>query len=525
MKLTSQMPSWTAPKLVGMPSTPRQAIGQSLQSLLLVAAENLYPVLRKMPNSSAPIHHRLAVKKPSGRAHALFRHRPSIRDIRTSRRKKSEKCKLCVRFEVVSGSKFTHVSSRSPPIDAHVLHAKRESSDQPPLRSIQVAMITRLAISGYRSLREVRVTLGALNVVTGANGSGKSSLYRALKLLADIAQGRIIQSLAAEGGLQSTLWAGPEAFSRAMNAGSAPVQGAVRKYPISLKLGFSGKDYGYAIDLGLPPPDSRSKFSSDPEIKVESQWTGEQLDRTNVFALRVGPGVRIRNGQGEWQQTYQNLDAFDSMMTHCADPHHAIELLMLRERMRDWRFYDHLRTDRDAASRKPQIGTYTPVLASDGSDLAAALQTIREIGAAEQMDVAIADAFPGARVEVISTDGYFELEMRQHGLLRPLKAAELSDGTLRYLLLVAALLSPRPPALMILNEPETSLHPELMPPLARLIAQASRRSQAVVVSHSPTLVGALDADADCRRVVLEKHLGETVVSAGAPPPDWAWPSR
>jgi predicted ATPase len=86
-------------------------------------------------------------------------------------------------------------------------------------------MMTRLAISGYRSLRDVRVTLGALNVVTGANGSGKSSLYRALKLLADIAQGRIIQSLAAEGGLQSTLWAGPEAFSREMKAGKHPVQG------------------------------------------------------------------------------------------------------------------------------------------------------------------------------------------------------------------------------------------------------------------------------------------------------------
>ena len=113
-------------------------------------------------------------------------------------------------------------------------------------------MMTRLAISGYRSLRDVRVTLGALTVVTGANGSGKSSLYRALKLLADIAQGRIIQSLAAEGGLQSTLWAGPEAFSRAMKAGKQPVQGVVRKNSISLKLGFSGDDYGYAIDLGLP---------------------------------------------------------------------------------------------------------------------------------------------------------------------------------------------------------------------------------------------------------------------------------
>ena len=86
-------------------------------------------------------------------------------------------------------------------------------------------MMTRLAIAGYRSLRDITVALGPLNVVTGANGSGKSSLYRALKLLADIAQGRIIQSLATEGGLQSTLWAGPEAFSRAMKAGTQPVQG------------------------------------------------------------------------------------------------------------------------------------------------------------------------------------------------------------------------------------------------------------------------------------------------------------
>jgi len=84
-------------------------------------------------------------------------------------------------------------------------------------------MMTRLAVAGYRSLRDIRVTLAALNVVTGANGSGKSSLYRALRLLADIAQGRIIQSLAGEGGLQSTLWAGPEQFSRAMKAGTQPV--------------------------------------------------------------------------------------------------------------------------------------------------------------------------------------------------------------------------------------------------------------------------------------------------------------
>jgi predicted ATPase len=384
-------------------------------------------------------------------------------------------------------------------------------------------MMTTLAISGYRSLRDIRVRLSGLTIVTGANGSGKSSLYRALKLLADIAQGRIIQSLAAEGGLQSTLWAGPESFSRAMKEGSQPVQGTVRKNPISLKLGFSGEDYGYAIDLGLPLPDS-SKFASDPEIKSESLWTGERLGRANAFALRNGRSVRIRNDAGEWRQAYQHLAPFDSMMTHCSDPREAIELLVLRERMRDWRFYDHMRTDPDAPARKPQVGTYTPVLAADGSDLAAAIQTIREIGDGEAMNNAIADAFPGGSVAVANTGAYFQVQMRQHGLLRPLLASELSDGTLRYLLLIAALLSPRPPALMILNEPETSLHPDLLPSLARLIVQASKQCQIIVVSHAAALVSALDAEADSRQIVLEKTLGETEVQDYVPP-NWTWPSR
>jgi predicted ATPase len=114
--------------------------------------------------------------------------------------------------------------------------------------------------------------------------------------------------------------------------------------------------------------------------------------------------------------------------------------------------------------------------------------------------------------------------MHQHGLLRPLNASELSDGTLRYLLLVAALLSPRPPALMVLNEPETSLHPDLLPSLARLIVKAAKRSQLIVVSHAPILVAALDTAADSTRIVLEKDLGETLVP-DLTPPDWTWPSR
>lgn len=144
----------------------------------------------------------------------------------------------------------------------------------------------------------------------------------------------------------------------------------------------------------------------------------------------------------------------------------------------------------DAPVRKPQIGTHTPVLGNDGSDLAAASQTIVEIGDGSTLEAAIDDAFPGTRVSVINQDGFFEIAMQQHGLLRALKASELSDGTLRYLLLVAALLTPRPPELLVLNEPETSLHPDLLPALGRLIALAAESSQVIVVSHASRLISA-----------------------------------
>jgi predicted ATPase len=384
-------------------------------------------------------------------------------------------------------------------------------------------MITRLAVSGYRSLRELVLGLTALNVVTGANGSGKSNLYRALRLLAETAQGGLIHSLATEGGLPSVLWAGPENLSRDMKAGRVPVQGTVRLGPVSLKMGFAGADYGYAIDLGLHVP-ARTLFSHDPVIKAENVWTREILKASNCFAERRGPSVRVRDEAGKWRQIATDLPSTDSMIMRCADPRDSFELLLLRERMRNWRFYDQLRTDREAPSRRPQVGTYTPIMASDGSDLAAALQTIIEIGDTGTLAATIDDAFPGAKVDIEENGGYFDLLMSQHGLLRPLKTAELSEGTLRYLLLTAALLSPRPPDLMILNEPEASLHPDLLPPLARMIAAAAKRCQIIVITHAAALAEALAGEAETSQFQLEKSLGETKIR-DHDAPSWHWPQR
>ena len=150
-------------------------------------------------------------------------------------------------------------------------------------------MLTALCIANYRSLRDLRMPLGRLTLITGANGSGKSSIYRALRLLADAAQNRVLPSLALEGGFTSALWAGPEEITRAMRAGEVPVQGSVRQRPVALKLGIAGDDFGYAIELGLPALSERAAstlFNLDPCVKCEAVWAGPFYRRAAALVER-----------------------------------------------------------------------------------------------------------------------------------------------------------------------------------------------------------------------------------------------
>lgn len=386
-------------------------------------------------------------------------------------------------------------------------------------------MIATLAVENYRSLRNLVLELGQLTVITGANGTGKSSLYRALRLLADSARNGAVAALAREGGLQSALWAGPETIGKAVRAGEHPVQGTVRQRPVALRLGFATNDLGYAIDFGLPQPSS-SAFQLDPLVKREAVWAGPVLRPATLLVERIGTTLRIRDGRS-WSTLPDMIGPFDSMLSEYTDPHRAPELLKLREQIRSWRFYDQIRTDAAAPARQVRIGTRTPVLSHDGADLAAALQTIREIGDEAALDAAIDAAFPDSKLEIGIEGARLEVRLRQHGLLRPLGVAELSDGMLRYLLWTAALLAPRPPALLVLNEPETSLHPELIRPLSRLIAVGAERTQIVVVSHSRPLIDALAHDAEPTRIELVKDFGETQVEGRDrfDRPAWQWPKR
>jgi predicted ATPase len=361
-------------------------------------------------------------------------------------------------------------------------------------------MIRQVRIAGYRSIRELSLPLGQVNVVVGVNGSGKSNLYNALRLVARAARGGLARAIVAEGGLPSVLWAGE------------PRRNTRSRRPVRLAVGVVTDGMSYAFACGMPPPVPPSVFDQDPEVKEEFVWVGERRRPSTTLLERLAGSAWVTDAAGARTAYPLSLDANESVLAQLAEPHLYPELSALRVELAGYRFYHQFDTGPAAALRAPRVGVRTPVLDDDGSHLAAALWTIREVGDAGALADAVADAFGGARLELYADRGVFSLALPH--IRRPLAAAELSDGTLRYLCLVAALLSPRPARFLVFNEPESSLHERLLPPLASLFAAAAARSQLLLTTHARVLADAIAEQTECRRVDLELRAGRTVVACG-----------
>lgn len=365
--------------------------------------------------------------------------------------------------------------------------------------------LTRLRVQGYRSIRALDLPLGQVNVITGPNGAGKSNLYRALLLLGAAARGELARALGREGGLPSALWAGPRK------------QATRRKAPVRLVLGLELESLRYELQLGLPVP-RQTLFQRDPEVKEETVDVPVRGRKTPVRLLeRKNETAWLQDEEGRRVGYPLQIVGSESILSQISDPRRFPELAALRESFTGWRVHDQLRTDPEAPLLRPRVGVRTPVLADDGGDLVAALQTIREDGDALALERAIGGALPQVeRFEVECDDlGRLSLRLFVRGVSRPFGLEELSEGTLRYLALTAALLSPRPPALLCLNEPERSLHPDLLAPLAELLVRASRRAQLWITTHSAALAAALAEGTGEPPIRLAMRRGETVLAERA----------
>jgi predicted ATPase len=366
--------------------------------------------------------------------------------------------------------------------------------------------IREIHVTGYRSVRSLRLHLSQINVLTGANATGKTNLYNSVFLLAKAAAGGFAQVIAEEGGMPSVLWAGARK-SRSM--------GTIRMEGVRMSLGIKTDTFSYELICGLPKQSSgeKSAFSLDPEVKEERVWMDAPHGLKVTFFERSPKGAWILDNDERLADYSGELLPTESVLSQLREPHLYPELSSLRTEMSRWRFYHHFRTDAESPLRHPQVGVRTPVLAHDGRDLAAALQTINEVGQSQDLHEAIRQAFPGASLEIEHDEdnGMFAVLLRMPGLRRPLRARELSDGTLRYLCLLAALLSPHPPSLLALNEPETSLHPDLLEPLAKQLVHAAKYSQLWVVTHSHRLAELVEKFSGEAPISLEITGGETRV--------------
>ena len=361
-------------------------------------------------------------------------------------------------------------------------------------------MIQSIQIQGYRSLREFRLKPARVTVVTGGNGVGKSNVYRALALLQRMAEGRFAEALASEGGMPSALWAGRRRKDEARR--------------ITWEITHS--DFSFSIDCGMVAlgPESESLFKTDPEIKSEHlNFAGKTMAR------RRGPVIEARESNGIMESPSLPFHAPESIISELRDGIRYPAIAATRETLLAWRFYHQFRSDADSPLRRPRIGSWSPVLAHDGTNLAATLQTIIEASNGEILRATINTAFAGIEWSPVDDHGDFQLILRTPDLKRYMNAAELSDGTLRFFCLVAALLTPKPPPLLVLNEPEASLHSGLIEPLATLISEVSADTQILIVTHSKALAESVLNHCDAKLVELVSHEGETR------PKDLAGPKR
>jgi predicted ATPase len=220
--------------------------------------------------------------------------------------------------------------------------------------------------------------------------------------------------------------------------------------------------------------------------------------------------VKARDAHGQNLDYTQRVEPNESILTGLREPHLFPQLSNLRQEFLNWRFYHHFRTDRQSPLRKPQLAVATAVMAHDGSDFVSALGTILEMGNGDDMIECLEQAFPGSNLLIAPTEnGMLRLSMSFPDINRPLDAAELSDGTLQYLCLLASVFSLRPPSVLAINEPETSIHPSLFEPMAKMLKHASADSQIWITTHSREFADLMLEYTGCSIWELEKVEGET----------------
>jgi len=366
--------------------------------------------------------------------------------------------------------------------------------------------ILELHVEGFRSLKDVTWKPGDLNVIIGPNGAGKSNLLRLLECISISAKGQLGKHIKSLGGIDPLLWDG-EAPTIRWKLKASPVED--QRDPVRDSLTYEtaltqiGKTSAYRVDHELLGNYYRVERNEEPEPfkLIDRRGTRGKIFDENEHGF-VAPEESLSE-----EETLLSLSAGPFTNNRFIPPY--------RQQLAAWSVYHDLHVNQDAPIRQASVARYEKRVDPDGQNLISVLHTLytEDRGFKQEIDAAMKAAFGDDFEELVfspAADQRIQLRIGWRSLQRKQSAADLSDGTLRFLLLLTVLASPDAAPLIAIDEPETGLHPSMLPIVAEYALDAAQRSQVILTTHSPQFLDAFKDDIPATTVMLWED-GQTVL--------------
>jgi len=366
--------------------------------------------------------------------------------------------------------------------------------------------ILRLDIKGFRSLKDISWSPGDLNVVIGPNGSGKSNLLRMLELISVSAQGRLGKYIQNSGGMEPLVWDGLlDSISFSVKASPVEEFRDVERESLTYQVEMEriGKSSAYRIGHEL----------------LANFWRVEHFEEAEPFKLieRRGLAAKIFDeNQRELVAPEESLSEEETLLSLAAGPFTTNRHIPpFRAQLAKWSVYHDFHVNQDAVIRQPAIARPEKTVDPNGQNLIPVLHTLYtgDRDFKKDIDRAMRAAFGDDYDELVfppAADQRIQLRVRWKSLRREQTAADLSDGTLRFLFLLTVLASPSPAPVIAIDEPETGLHPSMLPIVAEYAVDAAERVQVILTTHSPQFLDAFE-DTKPTTTVTKWVNGETIL--------------
>ena len=365
--------------------------------------------------------------------------------------------------------------------------------------------IVQLDIQGFRSLKNVSWRPGDLNVVIGPNGSGKSNLLRMLELISAAARGELSRHVQIEGGINAILWDG-EAFDLDWKIRLSPRILPALNHSYSANLMRSVFSSSYTVREELL---STTTFDVGKRNEEVTSLLISRLTNNALYYDDDNKQVNIPKAAVSEEETVvslaNNLMAFNNKI-----------LPLIAFDLGNRSIYYTFRVDQNAPIRQAPVSRLEQQVAPDGQNLINVLHTLYANDRKFKQDIndAMYAAFGDAFDELTfgpAGDQRIQMRLRWKTLKRDQPTADLSDGTLRFLFLLTVLAAPNPPPLVAIDEPETGLHPSMLPIIAEYAVEAATRTQVIFTTHSDQFLSAF-RDTRPTVTVAKWENGETTLT-------------